>query len=881
MAPILASNGVAANFAPFDSVYNSHKVMFMRWLVRFLAPRDRRDELLGDLAEARTAFEVLDLLVAVLRIRLDVFGAYRGTGSVQDYKLALRMLLKYPGLTIAGGLALAIAIGVGAAWYDITQQVFHPDLSLPDSDRIASIELLDPATGGEATRLTNDMAVWKRDARTFEAIAAYRTLRQNLAAPNAAPDVAVVAETTASTFSVARVPPALGRPLVDADEQPGAPKVVVLSYDVWHRQFAGRTDIVGQTVQMGTVTTTIVGVMPDGFRFPVNHDAWIPLERASGPPRTKDKSPAVVLFGRLAPGVTIEQANAEIATLAERANPPGISPSAAIRSRVGPYGAASVLEHTWLAFIMTHLPILLVLAVACANVGTLVYARTATRDAEITMRYALGASRGRIVTQLFVEAFGLTLVGALFGLTMANIALKWAFDVFTSGRPDALPFWFTPGIRFSTVIFTVLLAMAGAAMLGVLPALKATGSNAQTQLRNIGTGGATLRFGKVWTAVMIGQVAVTVICLPFVLEYVYETSRNYQIRQRYPADRYLALHLSKEADEPLEELERRVGEEPGVVGVTFAAALPGMYYDAGPAEIENAPGEAAIQAPLVWKNVVGRGFFETFEVPLVAGRHFHGGDRLNGARTVIVNEAFARRFLNGANPVGRRVRYVSADTTKPSEQWLDIVGMVRDIGMTPTGKGEAPYVFHATSPGTMASLRMGIRVTGDASAFVPKVRRIAAGVDQDLRIDSIHRLDELIRSEDRPGLVIAGSIMGIVALAMFLSAFGIYSLMSVSVSRRTREIGLRVALGASPSRLVQHVLRHALVIVGSGIGAGVAVILLFYVFYVIQVEPLPLRGVATAVTMTSSVMLIVGLLACVEPMRRALRIHPADALKDA
>jgi putative ABC transport system permease protein len=849
----------------------------MRWLVRVLAPRDRRDEALGDLAEARSMREALELVIALLRVRLDLFGSYRGSGSLHDYRLALRMLLKYPGLTVAGGLALAIAIGLGAAWYDVTNQIFHPVLPLPDSNRIATIEVINLATGREESRLTNDVAGWPRDAKTFEVIGGYRTLRRNLAPTGGAAEIAIVAETTASTFSVARATPTLGRPLVEADEQPGAPTIVVLGYGVWQRQFAGRTDIIGQTVLLGTQPATVVGVMPRGFRFPVNHDAWIPLERASDPPRQSAKNSAVLLFGRLAPGVTMQQANAEIATLVERANAARTGEPARIRSRVGPYGAASV-DQRWIAFFLTHLPILLVLTVACANVGTVVYARTATRDGEITMRYALGASRGRIVTQLFIEALGLALVGAVVGLTAANAALKWAFDVFTSGQPDALPFWISPGLRFSTVIFTALLAIVGAAMLGILPALKATGSNAQTQLRNLGSGGATLRFGKGWTALMIGQVAVTVICLPFVLEYVYETTRNYRIRQHYPADRYLAVHLSSETDAPLAELERRIAQEPGVVAVTFAVALPGIYYDARPAEIEVAP-DASVQAPLVWRNAVGTGFFETFDVALVAGRGFHDGDRTAAARTVIVNEAFSRRFLSGANPVGRRLRYIAADATTP-EAWLEIVGMVRDIGMSPTGRGEAPYVFHPASPGTMDPLRIGVRLAGDPAAFIPKVRAIASDVHRGIRLDSVQRLDDLIRSEDKPGIVIAGATIGVVALAAFLSAFGIFSLMSVSVARRTREIGLRSALGASPSRMVIHIFRHALLIVGGGVGAGVAGILLFAVFYVTQVEPIKLSAVVKAVVLTSSLMFVVGLLACVEPIRRALRIQPADALKE-
>ena len=350
----------------------------IRWVLKLLAPKDRRDEILGDLAETRSVREALDLVLAVLRLRLDVRGVYGGTGSAQDYRLALRMLLKYPGLTIAGGLALAIAIGVGAAWYHVTNQVFYPSVPLPDGGRIATIEVVDTVTGREDSRLTKEEAGWQRAARSFDVITGYRTSRHNLAAAGHAPEVVLVAETTAAAFSIARVPPALGRPLVAADEQPGAPKVVVIGHSVWQRQFSGRADIIGQTVQLGPQPTTVVGVMPAGFRFPVNHAAWIPLDR------TDDR--ARLLFGRLAPGVTMEQADAEVATLVARAGGTPADANARIRSRVGPYGAVSVGRRTWIAFVTTHLPILLVLIIACANVGTLVYARTATREAEIALR---------------------------------------------------------------------------------------------------------------------------------------------------------------------------------------------------------------------------------------------------------------------------------------------------------------------------------------------------------------------------------------------------------------------------------------------------------------------------------------------------------------
>lgn len=833
--------------------------------------------MLGDLAEARSSREAFELLVAVIRVRLDLFGSYRGTGSLQDFKLALRMLFKYPGLTIAGGLALAIAIGLGAAWYDIVQQLFYPKIPLRDGDRIVHVEMANARSRAIESRLLHDFAEWKRHARSFEALAAYRTIEQPLFAPNTAPESAIVAETTASAFTVAQVAPLLGRPLLDADEQPGAPAVVVIGHRLWQRQFGGRSDIVGSAAQLGKRSVTIVGVMPEGFRFPEKHTAWTALElRGYG----ALDGPRVVVFGRLVPGVTVQQATAELA---------GFSTHEELKPRVGPYGAPSLGDHAWLSFSLTHLPILLVLAVACGNVGTLVYARTATRDSEITMRYALGATRGRIITQLFAEALALAAVAALAGLFVANWLIKLVADIFTSGRPDVLPFWITSSLRFPTVVYGAGLTVVTAVIFGVLPALRATGSNAQAQLRNLGSGGATLRFGKVWTAVMIGQVGLTVIGLPLGIEFVFEALRDHTLKQRFPAGRYLALHVAPTFEETdadavtrwnrsLSELAHRLESEPGVLSVTSAMALPGTYDDVGSAEIESSLGAAPIHVPVLWTNVIGRGYFEAFEVPLLAGRPFEEGDYASATRTVIVNEAFARRLLDGASPVGRRVRFAGRDAAKP-EPWLEIVGVVRDIGMTPTSHGEAPYVFRPATP-SVAPLRIGLRVAGDPAALVPAVRRIAVDFGRDVHLAAVEPLDDVLWRNALPNLVLAGAATLVMALALFLSAFGIYSLMSVSVSRRTREIGLRTALGASRARVVMHIFKHALLIVGGGVGTGVGGILLFAAVYMTYVEPLKLRGVASAVLLTSSVMFAVGLLACVEPIRRALRVQPADALKE-
>ena len=867
-----------------------------RWaavLLRWLAPCGESDDVLGDLEEAHqrrlrrhrpvaarllTTIEVIEMAGALVRSRLARY-RIRGKSVVQDYKLGFRMLVKYPGLTIAGGLALAIAIGVGAGWYDLTRDFLRPRLPLADAERIVEIEMRNSFGGADERRLLHDFVNWRRDARSLAELGAYRTVERNLILGDARPEPVTLAETSPSAFQLARVPPVLGRPLVDADAQPGAEPVVVLGYNVWQRQFGGRSDIIGQTIQLSKTTTTVVGVMPEGFGFPINHRMWIPLHvRASG--YAPLEGPPVRIFARLAEGSTQAQANAELTAMAERTAAESPRTHAPLRPRVLAYGGESPGDQSWLEFAITHLPVILVLMVACMNVGTLIYARTATREAEIGLRYALGAGRWRIVSQLFVEALVLASVAAVVGLTGAHYAVKWGMNAYFAGQNGGAPFWVDAGLNFTTMVYAAGLTIAGAAILGVLPALKVTGTRVQSQLRNLGVGGATLRFGTFWTTAMIAQVALTVICLPPAMGISEEALRDRTIRARFPGEKYLAVRLEIDpesaGEKTYEEFERQLLREPGVMAVTFADRLPGMGPAVQSAEIEVAADTPPQLIPNLWMAAVGPEFFQAFDVPVIAGRDFHDSDRIEGARTVLVNEAFARRYFEGGSPVGARVRYASADQNTP-EPWLEIVGVVRDIGMTPTDNGEAPYVFSAATPATASPLVMAVRVSRNPGALAPRVREIATQLDAGLRIDEMRTLEEFAWRVDIPMMIGAGAITAVVCLGLFLSAAGIFSLMSVSIARRTREIGLRTALGATRGSVLTGFFRRALLLVGSGVLAGNAVLLLI----VTVSDEAGLVDVMWALLTTSAVMLTVGLLACVEPARRALRIQPTEALKEA
>ena len=305
-----------------------------RWaraLLRALAPSGYADDVLGDLEEAHrnrtqrhgrliasllTAIETLDMAHALVRARIARPRTNGGHSMMQDYKLGVRMLVKYPGLTLAGGLALAIAIGIGAGWYDLMGDLLRPTVPLPQGGRIVEIEMRNPVASGDERRIAHDFLSWRRGLRSVEDLGAYRTLERNLILGDARAEPVKVAETTASAFQLARVPPLLGRPLLEADERPGAPPVVVVGYDVWQRRFDGSPDAIGRTVHVNRTMATVVGVMPEGFAFPINHRLWIPLQlQPSG--YAPLEGPAIRVFGRLAPGFTQPEAYAEVVALTD------------------------------------------------------------------------------------------------------------------------------------------------------------------------------------------------------------------------------------------------------------------------------------------------------------------------------------------------------------------------------------------------------------------------------------------------------------------------------------------------------------------------------------------------------------------------------------
>jgi putative ABC transport system permease protein len=811
-------------------------------------------------------------------------------GLSLDFKLGARMLIKHPGLTLVGGLAMALAVAVGATYFEFATLAVDPRLPLPDGDRVVAIRTWDTAAARVERRTAHDFLAWRAQLESVREIGAFRTVEQNLILGDGAAEPAEVAEISATAFQLVRVEPMLGRTLLDADERPGAPSVLVIGYDIWQRRFGGDASVVGRTVRLGRVPTVVVGVMPMGFAFPVAHGLWTPL-RLTAEDHEPGHGPAIQVFGRLAPGVTIQRAQAELSTVASRAAGNFPETHGHLRPEVVPYARSFFdLDIGGRALYAINLFFVLFLILVCGNVAALMFARAATRESEILVRTALGASRGRIVMQLFVEALVLGAVAAAVGLAAAVFELRWLFAVLEADGGRRMPFWFKAGVSPTTVLYAVGLTALGAAIAGVLPALKVT-SGIGTRLREAKAGGRGLSFGGVWTVVIVSQVAVMV-ALPSATFFVRRHVTQVQsLDVGFRAQEYLSVRLEAnrqdvaaggaEMSRPelrarfraiCDELSRRLSAEPGVRAVTFADHLPRTHHPRRRIEVDDAgPGPDAAVPHRVSTATVAPDFFDVLGVPILVGRGFHSGDL-----DVVVNQSFVDRVLKGGYPIGRRMRYLTGDSDAASTPgpWHEIVGVVTDAGMIGDDVAESAGVYHARTSGMEMPVHMAVHVNGKPESFAPRLRVIATAVDPTLRLRDLMPLDA-VGSSLWLEFNFLGQVLAIVsAVALLLALAGIYSVMSFTVSRRTREIGIRVALGADARWIVASVFSRAAAQVGLGIAAG---------GFLVCVLTQAVTGLAAqevlAVTAYMLLMMGVCMLACIVPTRRALAVEPTEALR--
>jgi predicted permease len=784
-----------------------------------------------------------------------------------DVRLAFRMLRRYPALTVVGGLAMAFGIAAAVVGFEVLTQLANPRLPLDAGDRIVGLQRWVVEESRVELPLLADFVAWRDELESVEDLAAFRSAGRNLILDGRAESIEV-AEISASAFGLARVPPLRGRWLSASDETAGALPVIVIGHRVWQSRFGGDPDVVGRLVWLGSVPTTVVGIMPEGFAFPVAHDFWVPLDLA------RDTESGLVVFGRLAGGAGIEQARIELETVATRA---ARSDARTVQARILPFTRAIFEPDVdfWIGVGFGNVFLLMLMVLACSNVALLLFARAVTREVELALKSALGASRVRLMTQFFAEALVLAGLAMALGLGVAQVALQSFVALLEAVNGAArLPFWTHDTLSATSVAYAGVLALLAAVIAGVLPALMVTRRDHRARLSQLAGGAAGTRIGGVWTALIVVQVAVTVLFPAAAFDFHRWASPAQTMESTFPAEEFMSARVALGAassSATRDELARRLVAEPGVLGVTFSTSPPGAPHEQAWFELDAEPSTAKL--PSRWRASAASVAFDFFEVldAAVAGRPFLSADQRPSANVVIVNRAFVEQALGGRDPIGRSVRRAASRTGEPGP-WYEIVGVAPPLGMV--GNAGGPGVYFPLDPKSSSQYLLA-HLRADTTSFASLLRNVAFEVEPDLQLHEIMRLDELHEgsSESR---YLSRLLVVISAVALLLSLVSIYAVVDFTVSKRTREIGVRVALGASPRSILVATFRRPLTHVGAGIVVGGLL--------VVGTSSGMFGGLPTfleAVLMVSYVVLMWGvcMLACLVPTRRALRVHPVDALR--
>ncbi len=881
-----------------------------RWLLRWLAPPDRAEDVLGDLEEVHrgrvgrrgrmlasflTGLEALDIGVALLGERIWRRGTIgermasvepgpnRPSVSWLDFKLGLRMLVKYPGLTLVGGLGMAVAIAIAAGSFGVIYSLMDPTLPLDEGARVVTIQNWDAAISNPNRRShLHGLMRWREELESVEDLGGFRTVRRNLVPPDGEVEPIRIAEMTASGFRLARVPPFLGRPLVEEDEREGAPPVVVIGYDVWQNRFAGDPRILGRTLQLGDTRHMVVGVMPEGFAFPIAEEIWVPL-RMDPADLERGEGTTLEVFGRLAPGVSMDQAAAEFTTIARRLALEYPETNEGVGAVIKPYTEEFIGEEP-VALLYTMLgAVFAVLLIACANVANLLLARAAARSKEVAVRSALGASRWRVVGQMLAETFVMALVGAAIGLGIAWAGVSMFNRAIVDTQP---PYWIDIRIDPLAVAFVLGLALLATLMAGIIPAVKASGSNAGDILKDESRGSSSLRLGRITKGLVVAEIALSCGLLVAAGLMVKSVVQLRTIDYQFPTENIFTARVGLfEAQYPdslarrrfYQDLVERLRAIPGAEAAAVTTNLPGTFSGSPRFAVDGENYERDVDYPRAHVANVTPEFFETFHVDALEGRVLTRQDAHGNLPVAVVNRTFASRFFPNESPLGRRIRIGTADSERP---WRTIVGVVPDLHMDGV-ENEEPEGFYLPlyqSDTRFASMAVRVRDGRDAMAVAPEVRDAVLGVDQDLPIYWVRTLEETIAGNTWFYYVFGTLFMVFGGVALFLATIGLYGVMAFAVSRRTSELGVRMALGAQTRDVLRLVLRQGLLqlaiglVLGLVLAAGLANMLQIILFDVEPRDPMIFLGIIGVLTAT-------GLLASLIPAQRASRIDPLVALR--
>jgi putative ABC transport system permease protein len=792
---------------------------------------------------------------------------------LNDLRYTARMLRKSPLFTLAIVLTVALGIGANTAIFSVVNAVMLRPLPYEQPDRLVWVaEKNDKLNLPRfATSVLNYLS-WKEQSRTFVQLAASGFAGFNLTGQGD-PEQFAGGTIAPSLLPALGIKPVLGRSFRDGEDRPGSAKVVMIGEGLWKRRFGGDVSIVGRSLTLNGVDTTVVGIAPASLQLLSNGDMWIPL--TIDPGREKRLDHQILAVGRLRPGVTLEQAQAEMDVVAGQVSQQ--------YPEMKDWGIRLVdFYHVFVSSqLQTALVVLLaavgcVLLIASANVANLLLARAASRQKEIAVRTAIGASRARLLQQLLIESLVLSGVGGAIG----SIAAFWGVRVINSVMPaNVLP---VPEVRvdLTVLLFALTLTIATGLLFGVAPAWHAAKTDLNEVLKQVTRASSGTR-PRLRNALAAAELALATILLIGAGLLTQSLLRLQHVSLGFQPDRLLtfqlALPVTKYPGDTRAAFYRSLLESlrsmPGVRAAAASSGIPfgnGAYTTTpiattGPSQL---PPDAAV--PTDWR-LVSPGFFHTMNIPLLRRREFLDADAPATAPLVaIVSQATARRFWGDADPLGRTLH------RQGDPRQYSVVGVVGDVRHS-TLRLESPAIYY---PNFSLAARMDVVVRTDVppTSILPTVRRKVNELDASLPVSTVRTMDEWVSNSAAQPRLNAILLAIFAAVAMLIAAVGIYSVLAYSVNQRTREIGLRMALGAPRGQVLRLIVREGMTVGAIGIGAGVAGALAMSRVLASLVFDVPVRGPLTYSVVAASLTLV-ALVACVIPARKAARVDPMVALR--
>jgi putative ABC transport system permease protein len=818
---------------------------------------------------------------------------------LQDLRYGARMLMKTPGFTLIAVLTLAIGIGANTAIFSVVNGALLKPLPYEESERLVFVAE-QAASGGQAHISYPNFTDWRAQNRVFERIGVFNSGSYNLTVGDET-EIVVAGQVTADLFAALRVNAAVGRVFTNEDDRPRAAPVVVLSQDLWRRVFGGDPQIVGQRILLDGYGYTVIGVAPRGFSVPSGAAIWVSagLMAAHRPDwQQRGNYPQFYGIARLKPGATLEQARSDLDNIAVGLEKQYPDTNKGRRVRIIPL-LENYVGDTRPALRILMGVVSFVLLIGCANVASLALARATKRASEMAIRAALGASAGRIVRQLLTESLLLALLGGALGLVIAQWGVKLILAI---APPNAIPRASEIRLDNRVLLFTAVVSALTGVLFGLLPALQTRRPDVQGAMKKTSRGATD---HKQWLrgGLLIAEIALTMVLLVGAGLLIRSFWQLHQVATGFDYDHLLSFNIALSPGK-YPELERqirffqqvseRISALPGVESVGLSSRLPlrGGGWQAR-FLVEGQPTPALSQWPAMDASVVDANYFKTMKIPLIGGRWFNEWDDRShlmqeatkgmnalqkfvaGLRAVIIDEEFARRYFPNGDAIGKRIRINGEDPKDPVVTVVGIVGRVkleepsRDSNRV---QGYFPFLQLPFGPSII------VRSRTSPEALMAAVRREVRNVDPSQPIHNVRTLEQIRSESIAPERFILALVGSFAAIALVLATVGIYGLLSYSVARRTREIGIRMALGAQARDVRKLVMRQGLSLALTGVAIGLACafaltqVINTLLFEVSPTDPLTFALIALLLA-------LVALLACWIPARRATKVDPMVALR--